>query len=411
MDDSKAETDFRGRYAAKVDHLLIGIMSGTSLDGVDAVLVRISERPGGDPPTVSLLGHSYVPYTEEMRALVAALCSPATARIDDLTYLHFGVSEWYATAVARVLGRAGVASADIDAISMHGQTVWHAPQPRSFPGPDGTTLQVKGTLQLGSSSVLRERTGIPVIADHRARDMAAGGEGAPLAPYIDALLFGSPDDGVVVQNIGGIGNATIIPPGASNEHVFAFDTGPGNMVIDAVVNEGTSGALRYDDGGALAAIGKASEAIVAELMRDPYFARRPPKSTGREVYGADFAAALVAEARKRGLTFEDTVATATAFTAESIARAMRDFVLPTVPVSRLLVAGGGALNKTLLRMLGERLPRDIQVATTEAFGVPDQAREAMAFALIGHESLMGRPGNLPAVTGARHPVVLGSITL
>lgn len=411
MGDSMVEIDFRGRYAAKADHLVIGIMSGTSLDGVDAVLVRIAEQARAGSPSVSLLGHSYLPYTDEMRTAAAALCSPATARIDDLTYFHFGVSEWYATSVSLLLEKTGVPASDIDVISMHGQTVWHAPKPRSFPGPDGARFQVKGTLQLGSSAVLRERTGIPVIAEHRSRDMAAGGEGAPLAPYIDALLFGSPDDGVVVQNIGGIGNATIIPAGASNAHVFAFDTGPGNMVIDAVVNEGTSGALRYDDQGALAAIGKASEAIVAELMSDPYFARRPPKSTGREVYGADFAAALVAEARKRGLTFEDTVATATAFTAESIARAMRDFVLPTVPVARLLVAGGGALNLSLLRMIGERLPRDIRIATTEAFGVPDQAREAMAFALIGHESLMGRPANLPAVTGARHPVVLGSLTL
>ena len=412
MDDSRAAIDFRNRYAAKTDHLVVGLMSGTSLDGVDAALVRIMTGAdgAGSVSSVTLLHHSYIPYSEEMRALVATLCSPATARIDDLTYLHFGVSEWYAAAVDLVLRESGRRAAEIDAISMHGQTVWHAPQPRSFPGPNGA-VSVKGTLQLGSSAVLRERTGIPVIADHRSRDMAAGGEGAPLAPYIDALLFGSPDAGVVVQNIGGIGNATIIPAGASNEGVFAFDTGPGNMVIDAVVAEGSKGALRFDEGGALAAAGEVSEAMVAELMADPYFARRPPKSTGREVYGTAFAVSLIAEAKRRGLSFEDRVATATAFTAESIAKAMRDFVLPTTPVSRLLAAGGGALNLSLLRMIGERLPPGIRIATTAAFGVPDQAREAMAFALIGHESLMGRPANLPAVTGARHAVVLGTLTL
>jgi anhydro-N-acetylmuramic acid kinase len=293
---------------------------------------------------------------------------------------------------------------------MHGQTVWHAPVPRSFPGPEGA-VAVKGTLQLGSGALLRERTGIPVIHDHRARDMAAGGEGAPLAPYIDALLFGSKSEGTIVQNVGGIGNATVIPAGASNDGVTAFDTGPGNMIIDALVIEGTKGRLRYDEGGALAAKGRPDKEIVARLMEDPYFARRPPKSTGREVYGAAFAKALAAEAAKRGLSFEDGLATATAFTAETIASAYKDFILPATRISRVLVAGGGALNATLLGMLRELLPEGIVVTTTASLGVPDQAREAMAFALIGHESLMGRPGNLPSVTGARSAVVLGSITL
>ncbi|HUX37675.1 MAG TPA: anhydro-N-acetylmuramic acid kinase [Rectinemataceae bacterium] len=397
-------------YASKTQHLVLGLMSGTSLDGVDAVLVRIVTNAEGATSSIGMLGHAYLPYPDELRDLVARLCSISTARIDDLTYAHFGLSEWYARTVELVLEKAAIPASDVDAISMHGQTVWHAPLPRAFPGPSGL-LQVKGTLQLGSAAVLRERTGIPVISDHRARDMAAGGEGAPLAPLIDALLFGSPSEGVIVQNIGGIGNATVIPAGAKNSGVTAFDTGPGNMVMDALVLEGTRGERHYDEGGAIAARGKVAEEIVAALMLDPWFARRPPKSTGREVYGADFAAAFLSEARKKRLSFEDVVATATAFTAESIAAAVRNFVLPEIPVASLLAAGGGARNATLLRMLEERLPPGIKVATTDEYGVPDQAREAMAFALIGHESLMGRPGNLPAVTGARHPVVLGSLTL
>lgn len=401
---------FRSDYASRAEHLVIGIMSGTSLDGVDAALVGIRTDAAGAVASVQLKAHAYIPYSDEMRAQVARLCSPDTARIDDLTYVHFGLSEWYAKSIEQVLARAGIEAAAVDAVSMHGQTVWHAPVPRSFPGPDGD-LQVKGTLQLGSSAVVRERCGIPVISDLRSRDMAAGGEGAPLAPYIDALLFGSRTEGRIVQNIGGIGNATVLVPSPTQADILAFDTGPGNMLIDAVVLAGTNGAERYDDGGRHGARGTVSEELVASLMRDDYFARRPPKSTGREVYGQDFTEAFLRMAARLGLSFDDRVATATAFTAESIAAAYRDFILPATPIARVLVAGGGALNATLLRMIGERLPAGIEVTTTAAFGVPDQAREAMAFALLGHESLMGRPANLPAVTGARSPVILGCVTL
>ncbi len=409
MDFKRDEVRFREAYASKSKHLVIGLMSGTSLDGVDATLVRIMTGATGEIASVKLVAHSYLAYSDELRSIVARLCSPETARIDDLTYAGYGLPEWYAKAVDLVIAESGVSSCEVDVISMHGQTVWHAPVARAFPGPDGD-IAVKGTLQLGSSAVLRERTGIPVIADLRARDMAAGGEGAPLAPYIDAILFGSKTEGRIVQNIGGIGNATVVPAAATMEDIIAFDTGPGNMIIDAVVAAKTDGKERYDPAGSYAAKGRASEALVQELMKDGYFSRKPPKSTGREVYGAAFTAGFLERTASIGLSFEDTVATATAFTAESIARAYRDFILPKTKVAAVLVAGGGALNLTLLGMIRERLP-GILVSTTAAFGVPDQAREAIAFAVLGHESLMGRPGNLPAVTGARSPVVLGSITL
>ncbi len=405
------EIGFRQDYASRREHHIVGIMSGTSLDGIDACLVRILAAAGEAVDSVELLAHSYIPYSPQMRALVSGLCSPDTARIDDLTYVHFGLGEWYARAALMVIAESGIDRSRIDAISMHGQTVWHAPEPRQFPGPEGRPLPVKGTLQLGSAAVLRERTGLPVISEHRERDMAAGGEGAPLAPYIDSILFGSKTEGRIVQNIGGIGNATVLPAASAMADILAFDTGPGNMVMDAVVSLWSSGRQSYDEGGAIAARGSACESIVAELMRDPYFARRPPKSTGREVYGASFASAFMKRAKAEGLGFEDSLATATAFTAETIAAAYRDFILPTTPIASVLVAGGGALNATLLAMLRSRLGAGIRVGTTADCGIPDSCREAMAFAVLGHESLVGRPGNLPAVTGARFPVILGSITL
>ncbi|OHD21885.1 MAG: anhydro-N-acetylmuramic acid kinase [Spirochaetes bacterium GWB1_59_5] len=410
MPNSRDEVGFRSAYAARPRHLVIGLMSGTSLDGVDAALVSIETETNGVVASVKLLEHQYLPYSDAVRARVAALCSPETARIDDLTFVHYGLSEWYARAVFMVIKASGLSVSSIDAISMHGQTVWHAPIARAFPGPDGD-LAVKGTLQLGSSAVLRERTGIPVISDLRARDMAAGGEGAPLAPYIDSILFGSDTEGRIVQNIGGIGNATVIPAHASMDMLTAFDTGPGNMLMDAVVIDGTGGAERYDPEGRYGAAGKVAETVVRRLMADPYFSRLPPKSTGREVYGAAFARAFIDDTTALGLDFNDRVATATAFTAESIAAAYRDFILGTTNIATVLVAGGGALNPTLLSMIQERLPAGIRVTTTAALGVPDQAREAIAFAVIGHQSLMGKAGNLPAVTGARCPVVLGCITL
>lgn len=431
-------------YSTRGEHLLVGIMSGTSLDGIDAVLVRITEpQSAGGIESVSLLGQVYLPYTDELRGLLLDLCTLEKARIDRLVVAHFGLGEWYAESVRRLLSLTGVSADEVDAICLHGQTVWHAPVAVPFPEPEAGTgssggagasedvppLAVTGTLQIGCAAVLGERTGIPVISDFRSADMAAGGEGAPLAPFVDALLFGSPHVGRVVQNIGGIGNATVVPPlnretaqdeltataGTENgstqapQGIFAFDTGPGNMVMDAVVAHFSGGRERMDLGGAIAARGQVDEAIVERFMADPYYARKPPKSTGREVYGRDFVAGFLEACITAGHGQADSVATATALTAESIARAVRDFVLPSMPVDDLVVGGGGARNPVLLAMIGQRLP-GVRVTTTAELGIPEDAREAIAFAVMGHETLMGRPGNLPAVTGARHPVVLGSLS-
>ncbi|WP_261807804.1 anhydro-N-acetylmuramic acid kinase [Paenibacillus sp. N3.4] len=397
-------------YRSKYEHMMIGLMSGTSLDGVDAALVRIKSDPSGKLTEVSLVDYVCVPYSDELRKEVIALCSTEHARIDKLVCAHFGISEWYAYTVKRLLQSAKLNSSDIDAVCMHGQTVWHAPETKMFPGPE-SDFAVKSTLQIGEVSVVHERTGIPVIGNFRSRDMAAGGEGAPLTPYLDALLFGSPHEGRVVQNIGGIGNVTVIPAGAERERISAFDTGPGNMVIDAVVRAETNGRQHYDPNGSIAAEGNVNQELIALYMQDPYFSRKPPKSTGREFYGAAFAQRFIEEANRRSLSFSDTVATATALTAESIVRAIEDFVLPDTPVAKLLACGGGSSNMTLMDMIRKRLPQGVSLHRTLEFGIPDNAREAIAFAVLGHESLMGRPSNLPAVTGAGRSAILGTMSL
>ena len=406
--DSKIETPhFLGTYKNKKDSLIIGLMSGTSLDGVDATLVRI---PVGSDDNVSLLYHYYLPYSHAMRDKISRVCREDTATISDIVDVHFGLSTWYAKAVNTLLEKSGYAPESIDAISMHGQTVWHSPIPKPFPGPDGE-FGITGTLQLGNPLVLRELTHIPVVSDFRSADMAVGGEGAPLAPYSDYMMFGSTEKGRIIQNIGGIGNATVLPAENGQRDIFAFDTGPGNMIIDELVSIYTDNKQLYDDKGEIAKAGVVNEMIINHCMQDAYFKKRPPKSTGREVYGKDFARTFLAMCTENNLSLVDAIATATAFTAETICQSYKDFILPFYQISEVLVCGGGALNLTLLKMIGQRLPEGIEVSTTSAFGIPDQGREAMAFAIIAHQSLLGKSGNLPQVTGARVPVILGTITL
>ncbi len=398
-------------YQTKRDHLLVGIMSGTSFDGIDAVLVRCTTDADGRIESLAMEGHYSLAYSGELQKRLFALCSVDTARIDELVYAHAALAEWYAYAVKGLLDTSGRNPLDVDAICLHGQTVWHAPLARTFPGPLGQSIAARGTLQIGSAPFLHERTGIPVMYDFRSRDMAAGGEGAPLAPFVDALLFGSPGKGRVVQNIGGIGNATVIPPGAGNDSVIAFDTGPGNMIIDALAVRFTNGLLTYDRDGMLAARGHVHDELLDPFLKDPYFSRKPPKSTGREVYGVAFVDTFVERGKSLGLSDNDIIATATAFTAETIVRAYRDFVFPLAHIDDVVIGGGGALNPTLMAMIRQRLAAHISLKTTADFGIPVLAREAIAFAVLGHEALMGHSSNLPAVTGASHEAILGCITL
>ncbi len=403
-------------YTTRSDHVLVGVMSGTSFDGIDAVAVRISTDTHGNIAKVEYLNHASIPYSKEVRSLLLPLCDVETSKIDNLVYAHFLLGEWYASAVHKLMGIAGLRKEDIDAVCIHGQTVWHAPAWRQLPGPDfeatpNATIAVHGTLQIGCAAVVKERLGIPVLYDFRSADMAAQGEGAPLAPIVDSLLFGDRARGRIVQNIGGIGNATAIPAGPDEAGVFAFDTGPGNMIMDELVRRFTRGEQQYDADGAIAARGHVSAPLLAYLMDDPYFRLAPPKSTGREVYGTTFVDKLEQFAAEQGLSYEDRIATATAFTAETIVCAYRDFIMPKMKIDDVVVGGGGALNTTLLNMMRQRLGSDAAVLTTMDFGFPPFVREPMAFALLGHLALMGRPGNLPKATGAQREVVLGSLTL
>lgn len=405
------------KYRNQQEHLVIGIMSGTSLDGIDTALVRIRNNQAGHIEGITLVDFICVPYSDELRQIMIQLCAVEHARLDQLVQAHYGISEWYAYAVEQLLQSVQSKSIPIDrheieCISMHGQTIWHAPEIHSFPSPvEKQSYAVRSTLQIGEPAVVRERTGIPVISNLRARDMAAGGEGAPLTPYCDGLMFGSASEGRIVQNIGGIGNATIIPAGATLEQISAFDTGPGNMIMDELIRIQSKGQQHYDANGEIAAQGKIHPEMLASYMSDPYYDRQPPKSTGREVYGADFANRFYSDGLAKGLSFADMVATATALTASSIVQALERWVLPQTSIARLLVCGGGASNPTLMKMIAERLPESIVLQTTADYGVPDDAREAMAFAVLGHESLLGRANNLPTVTGAEHAVILGNMTL
>lgn len=371
---------------------LVGLMSGTSLDGIDAALIEVA---GGIPFTfLQPLGFVTRPYTDAERVRIAGLLHPAV-KYADLLAAHAWLGELFADAALQVIAQAKLVPSLVDAVASHGQTVWHLPPVGGTPG---------ATLQIGEPSVIAERTGLLTVADFRPCDMAAGGQGAPLVPFADHLLFPHDAENIAVQNIGGIANVSWLPRGGSFSGILSFDTGPGNMVIDALVTRFGHGM--YDRDGAMAATGTVDTAWLEVLLVEPFFHRAPPKSTGRELFGACYAAEFIAQASRRGLSQQDAVATATALTAESIARAYRDF-LPEQP-DRVILGGGGSYNRTLRCMLAARLP-GIPVLTHEDVGISGEAKEAIAFALLGYATLCGVPNNVPSATGAAHPVILGKI--
>ncbi len=368
------------------------------MDGIDAVLVTITEE-NGHISHLELKGSSSIAYTPELKKLLLHLCTPGSVDIDALTRAHYGLGEWNAQAVLTLLKETNTNAEDVAVIGLHGQTIWHAPNKEPFPGITHP-FDVNGTLQITNAQVVALRTGIPVISDFRAADLALGGQGAPLAQIIDYYAFRENGKTVAVQNIGGIGNVTLLP---KEGELLAFDTGPGNMIIDGLVQHVTGEP--YDNGGMIAQKGTVNQALLNQLMSDPYFAQEPPKSTGREVYGTHFVQTLL----KEDLSFEDLVATATAFTATSIIDSYSRFIIPKYGLDRVIVAGGGAKNKTLLTHLKANL--NCPVERSESYSIPDQSREAMAFALLAHESLAKRPSNFPHTTGASRPTILGTMTL
>jgi anhydro-N-acetylmuramic acid kinase len=380
------------------DGVYIGLMSGTSLDGISAAVVRFTpshpERSEASAPRVQfeLLAFRSISYTKEQRErLLAAMTGVPAAEYSSLAFDFGG---WLAEAAVGVIADAGVARKDIVAIGSHGQTLWHnAPH---------------DTWQFGESAVIAERTGFDVISDFRVADVAAGGQGAPLVPIADAMLWSGDTHWRALQNIGGIGNVTVVPPGGTLEGVRAFDTGPGVGVIDAVVRQ-LDGSLPYDVDGKLAGAGTPVDSVVDELLGAPYFKAPPPKSTGRELFNAQYVTDLIAKSRaaRKGATTADIVATATALTARSIADAYERF-LPE-PIEEVLLSGGGAKNPALTQMI-EQLVKNVVVRRFGDVYVDGEAKEAIAFALLARLFLERRPGNVVAVTGARGPRVLGKLT-
>ena len=373
--------------------IVIGLMSGTSADGTDVAIVEIE----GAPPELRwrLIHAQTVPHPEELRTAVLRAIDPETGTVDLLCALNVQLGEQFAAAALTGIEAAGLRPEDVHLIGSHGQTVWHAPEL-------GTTLQ------LGETAVIAERTGLPVIGNFRARDMAAGGQGAPLVAYVDVLLLTHASQVRAAQNIGGIGNVTFLPPlNQPGVVAFAFDTGPGNVLIDLVISLATDGEQHYDAAGALAAQGQVDEGLLAWLMTTPYLAKQPPKTTGRELFTADLAHQIWQRGLAAGLRGADVVATVTMFTVQSIAQAYRDF-LP-LPLDEVVVSGGGGLNHTLMAWLAEALA-PARVMLSDELGLQSEAKEAVAFAILAYESWHGRSGNLPAATGAKRAVVLGDLT-
>jgi len=394
--------------ANKPARLVLGLMSGTSVDGIDAALVRI-EGHGAGAKVQQIAFRSY-PFPPGLRAKVFRLFDPQEARIDAICQLDFLLGEVFAAAVDRLLKECGRTRDEVDLVASVGQTVWHDPQPVvEDPGVDWIDhpLITRSTFAIGQSAVIAERTGITTIGDLRVRDIAAGGHGAPLIAYADWVLLCDPALGRCVQNIGGIGNVTYLPPAASPDDVIAFDTGPGNMVIDALIDLTTGGESAYDENGALAGQGRVVPELLAQWLDDPYFRERPPKTTGRELFGVQFARRIMSEAG--GERIEDLIATATALTAESITRAYREFVVPLGPIDQVIVGGGGSRNPTLMAMLRERLP-GVPLMSHEDFGIDSDAKEAIALAIIANDAVAGFDTNIPGATGGR-PTVLGKISL
>jgi anhydro-N-acetylmuramic acid kinase len=374
-------------------------MSGTSADGIDAALVEIADAEGEPAPRPRLLAFRTEPYPSEVREALFALFRQEAGAVARLCFLNFVIGELFAEAALAVAREGGVPIGDVTFIASHGQTVWHQPEPLAL-----AHRATRATLQIGEPCVIAERTGVTVVADFRPRDVAAGGEGAPLAPYMDALLLRSPDKTRAVQNLGGIGNVTYLPAGEGTDSVIAFDTGPGNMAIDAAAARVTGGAQAQDTGGLLARAGRVDAALLAELLADPFLQQPPPRTTGRERYGEPFVDTLW----QRGCQGPDLVATLTAFTAASIADSYDRFLLPRGPIDEVILGGGGVHNPALLEELRRRLA-PARIRTHADFGIPDDAKEAIAFTLLGYATLLGRPSNLPAATGASRPVLLGKI--
>ena len=377
--------------------LALGIMSGTSADGIDVALVRFAGRKA------SLENHAAFPFPRAVQKAILNLGEGRPVTTGDISQLNFLLGELFADAAVRAYKQFGVRAAQIEVIGSHGQTVFHQGAATAFLG-----RSVASTLQIGEPSVIAARTGITTVGDFRPADMAVGGQGAPLVPFVDFLLYRHARIGRAALNIGGIANVTVIPAGAELADVFAFDTGPGNMVMDALVRHFSGGRNAFDRNAEIAGEGALLPGLLEALLRDKYFAEPPPKTAGREQYGAKYVAALLAHREARRARPEDVIRTATILTALSILDAFHRFIAPKAKISELIVSGGGARNPLLMAQLESGLD-GVHVRDAGELGVPADAKEAFAFAILAHETLRRRPANVPGATGAKRPVILGKV--
>ena len=373
----------------------LGLMAGTSMDGVDCAIVDV--RPGRFTLRITLLAHRTRPYPSAIREQLLSLVRTGT--VAEVCRLHAAVGEVFARTANRTIQQANLSAKDIAVIGSHGQTVWHSPKKTPVPGSG----PVRSSLQIGDPSVIAERTGITTVADFRARDLAAGGEGAPLTPYVHYHVFQSRRRSRLIVNLGGIANVTWLPRGGGLEDVVAFDVGPCNLLLDGLMGQATHGQQSIDRNGVLASRGFPQDVLVHELLRHPFFARRPPKSTGREEFGDRYIRHVRRVAARHRLSLEDTLASSCA----AISRMIRQS--GSWPVDEVIAGGGGVRNRGLLGALKREFGPD-RVMSMDQAGVKSQALEAMAFAVLAYETIRGVPANLPWVTGAKSPVMLGSVT-
>lgn len=382
--------------------LVLGLMSGTSVDGIDVSLVRIS----GAPPNlqIKLLNHTAIPFPLAVRKEILRVAEQNPITSGELSQLHSRLGHIYADAALAACKKFRMSPRRIDLIGNHGQTIFHQGAPMPYLG-----ARTASTLQIGEGAIIAARTGITTVSDFRPADLALGGNGAPLVPFTDYALYRHPKLGRVSLNIGGIANITVIPASATPKKIFAFDTGPGNMLIDALVSHFTHGRQRFDRNAKLAQQGHAIPALLDELLRDPYLKLAPPKSTGREYYGTAYVKKALALGKKHRAKPNDLIRAATLFTALSIVDALNRFVLPKHKIHQLIVSGGGAQNPLLLAQLSAALP-NVQVVTSDELKVPTDAKESLAFALLAYETFHQRASNIPSATGANGPAILGKIS-
>jgi anhydro-N-acetylmuramic acid kinase len=381
--------------------LVLGLMSGTSADGIDIALARIS----GAPPRVKarLINHTAVKFPAQVRGEILRVAEQQPITAGELSQLNFRLGQLFADAAKSACKRFRVKLSSLDLIGSHGQTIFHQGVAATYLGAPTTS-----TLQIGEGAVIVAQTGVTTVADFRPADMAVGGQGAPLVPYADYLLYSDRKLGRASLNLGGIANVTVIPAGARREKVFAFDTGPANMLIDALVAHFTRGRKKFDAGARMALAGRTIPALLDELMRDSYLKKMPPKSTGREYYGGDYVKRVLTLGRQYRAKPNDLIRSVTIFTPLSVVDALNRFVTPKTKIDQLIVSGGGAHNPLIMGQLAAALP-GIEVLPSSRLGVPEEAKEAFAFALLAYETLHQRAGNVFSATGASGPAILGKI--